>query len=69
MKQIYRALRKGGVSLTGGKFQHMPEKRKVSSTLLREEAAKTGISSITISDEMGQWVEIRKGIKERHLRE
>jgi hypothetical protein len=32
----------------------------VSSAQLRAEAQETGISSIQIFDEMGQWVEIRK---------
>ena len=36
---------------------------------LRESAAKTGISSIRIIDDMGQWVEVRKGIKDRGLRD
>lgn len=69
MKQLYRVLRNGGVALTGGKFTGMPQKRKVSSEQLREEASKTGISSISVSDDMGQWVEIRKGIAERHFRD
>jgi hypothetical protein len=40
----------------------------VSSETLRNDAAKTGITSIRVSDDMGQWVEIRKGIKELSLR-
>jgi hypothetical protein len=47
----------------------MPKARQVPSEVLRQEAAKTGISSISILDDMGQWVEIRKGIKDRHLRD
>ena len=43
--------------------------RKVSSEDLRASAAKTGISSIQVIDNMGQWVEIRKGIKDRGLRD
>jgi ubiquinone/menaquinone biosynthesis C-methylase UbiE len=69
MKQVYRVLRHGGASLIGGKFVHMPKARQVPSEVLRQEAAKTGISSISILDDMGQWVEIRKGIKDRHLRD
>jgi hypothetical protein len=46
----------------------MPDFRKVSSETLRNDAAKTGITSIRVSDDMGQWVEIRKGIKELSLR-
>jgi len=45
----------------------MPDLRKVSSDTLRSDAANTGITSIRVSDDMGQWVEIRKGIKDRGL--
>jgi hypothetical protein len=47
----------------------MPDFRKVSSETLRDDAAKTGITSIRVYDDMGQWVEIRKGIKDRGLRD
>ncbi len=63
MKEIFRVLRDGGVSLVGGRFLGMPEFRKVKSETLRQEAAGTGIPSIRIIDEMGQWVEIRKGVR------
>ena len=43
----------------------MPDFRKVSSDTLRADAAKTRIPSIRVSDDMGQWVEIRKGTKDR----
>ncbi|HYW78125.1 MAG TPA: methyltransferase domain-containing protein, partial [Thermoguttaceae bacterium] len=69
MQEIYRVLRRGGASLVGGKFLYMPDSRKVSSETLRQAAANTGISSIRVSDDMGQWVEIRKGIKDRGLRD
>jgi len=69
MQEIYRVLRPGGAALIGGKFLHMPEFRKVSSQSLRETADKTGISSIRVIDNMGQWVEIRKGIKDRGPRD
>jgi len=69
MQEIYRVLRPGGASLVGGKYLYMPDFRKVSSETLRQAAANTGISSIRISDDMGQWVEIRKGIKDRGLRD
>jgi hypothetical protein len=36
----------------------------VSSESLRETAARTGIPSIRILDDMGQWVEIRKAAKQ-----
>ena len=63
MKEIFRVLRDGGVSLVGGRFLGMPEFRKVKSETLRQDAAKTGIPSIRIIDDMGQWVEIRKGVR------
>ena len=69
MQEIYRVLRHGGAALVGGKFLYMPEARRVSSETLRQAAANTGISSIRVSDDMGQWVEIRKGIKDRGLRD
>jgi ubiquinone/menaquinone biosynthesis C-methylase UbiE len=68
MQEIYRVLRPGGAALVGGKYLYMPDFRKVSSETLRQAAANTGISSIRISDDMGQWVEIRKGIQDRELR-
>ena len=69
MQEIYRVLRPGGAALVGGKYLDMPDFRKVSSETLRQAAANTGISSIRVSDDMGQWVEIRKGIKDRGLRD
>ena len=69
MQEIYRVLRPGGAALVGGKYLYMPDFRKVSSETLRQAAANTGISSIRVSDDMGQWVEIRKGIKDRGLRD
>jgi hypothetical protein len=68
MREIYRVLRPGGVALLGGKYLGMPDVRKVSSEDLRASAAKTGISAIQVIDNMGQWVEIRKGIQDRELR-
>ena len=47
----------------------MPDSRKVSSEDLRTSAAKTGIPSIRVVDGMGQWVEVRKGIGKRGLRD
>ncbi len=43
----------------------MPESRKVSSDTLRADAAATGILSIRINDDMGQWVEVLKGVSGR----
>jgi ubiquinone/menaquinone biosynthesis C-methylase UbiE len=69
MRELYRVLRPGGAALLGGKYLGMPAFRRVSSEELRASAAKTGISSIQVTDNMGQWVEIRKGIKDRGLRD
>lgn len=69
MRAIYGVLRPGGAALIGGKYLGMPDFRKVSSDTLRASAANTGISSIRVIDDMGQWVEIRKAIKDRGLRD
>ncbi len=63
MREIHRVLRPGGAALVGGRYLHMPAFRKVSSETLRNSAATTGISSIRVIDDMGQWIEIRKGVK------
>jgi SAM-dependent methyltransferase len=65
MRELYRVLRSGGVALVGGRYLHMPEFRRVSSEDLRSSAAETGIPSIQVIDDMGQWVEVRKGIGDR----
>jgi ubiquinone/menaquinone biosynthesis C-methylase UbiE len=62
MREIHRVLRPGGAALVGGRFEGMPDFRKVSTETLRQSAAKTGILAIRAYDDMGQWVEIRKGI-------
>ena len=69
MREVYRVLRTGGAAMVGGKFLGMPDHRKVSSETLRRAAAATGIPSIRVYDDMGQWVEIRKGIKDRGFRD
>ncbi len=67
MSEVHRVLRPGGAALIGGRFLHMPEGRRVSSESLRDSAAKTGIRSIRVYDDMGQWVEIRKGVKDHGI--
>jgi len=69
MREIYRVLRNGGAALVGGKFLGMPAHRRVSSETLRQAAAATGIPSIRVYDDMGQWVEIRKGVLDRGFRD
>jgi len=58
--EIHRVLRPGGAALIGGEYRFMPESRRISSESLRQIAARTGIPSIRVYDDMGQWVEIRK---------
>jgi len=69
INEIYRVLRTGGAALVGGRYLYMPEWRKVPSEALRASAAKTGIPTIQVIDNMGQWIEIRKGIKDRGFRD
>ena len=69
MSEIHRVLREGGAALVGGRYLYMPKVRRVSSDALRKSAARTGISSIRVYDNMGQWVEIRKGVKDRGFRD
>jgi len=69
MCEIYRVLRPGGTALIGGRYVGMPAFRRVSSESLRASAARTGIPSIRIFDDMGQWIEIRKEVKDRGFRD
>jgi ubiquinone/menaquinone biosynthesis C-methylase UbiE len=69
MREIYRVLRPGGAALIGGRYVHMPEARKVSNETLRNSALNIGVRSIRVYDDMGQWVEIRKGIQDRGFRD
>jgi ubiquinone/menaquinone biosynthesis C-methylase UbiE len=64
MREVYRVLRPGGAALIGGRYLGMPDFRKVSSETLRADAVAAQITSIRILDDMGQWVEILKGIKD-----
>jgi ubiquinone/menaquinone biosynthesis C-methylase UbiE len=59
-REIHRVMRPGGAALVGGMYRFMPDGRKVSSETLRQEAARTGLPSIRVYDDLGQWVEIRK---------
>ena len=65
MREIHRVLRPGGAALLGGRYLGMPAFRRVSSKALRDDAVRTGITSIRILDDRGQWIEIRKPIKSR----
>lgn len=69
IRELYRVLRPGGAAMVGGRYLYMPEWRKVSSESLRQTAAATGIRSVRVIDNMGQWVEIRKGIADRGFRD
>jgi ubiquinone/menaquinone biosynthesis C-methylase UbiE len=64
-RELHRVLRPGGVAMAGGMYRFMPEARRVSTEALRETAARTGIPSIRVFDDLGQWVEIRKPRAER----
>lgn len=68
IREIYRVLRPGGVAVIGGRYLGMPDSRRVSSEEIRVSAAKTGIATIRVVDDEGQWVEIRKGVGDRGLR-
>ena len=63
MREMYRVLRPGGAALVGGRYLGMPTSMRVSTQLLRQSAVGSGIAGIRVYDDMGQWVEIRKGIK------
>ncbi|MHC4251636.1 MAG: class I SAM-dependent methyltransferase, partial [Planctomycetota bacterium] len=60
MREVHRVLRPGGVARIGGRFNGMPRSARVPSDTLRREAEATGIPSIRVIDDEGQWVEIRK---------
>jgi ubiquinone/menaquinone biosynthesis C-methylase UbiE len=64
MRELHRVLRRGGAALVGGRYLGMPAAFRVSSEALRRAAAETGIPSIRVYDDMGQWVELRKGIRD-----
>jgi SAM-dependent methyltransferase len=65
VREIHRVLRPDGAALVGGMYRFMPESRKVSSDTLRQEAARTGIASIRVYDDIGQWLEVRKPPEDR----
>jgi ubiquinone/menaquinone biosynthesis C-methylase UbiE len=58
--EIHRVLRPGGAALVGGMYRYMPESRKPTTEALQQAAAKTGIPSIRVYEDKGQWVEILK---------
>ncbi len=60
LQEIHRVLRPGGAALVGGRFLGMPASRKVSTEQLRAIVQQSGIPSIRVFDERGQWVEVRK---------
>jgi ubiquinone/menaquinone biosynthesis C-methylase UbiE len=64
MQEIHRVLRPGGSALVGGRYVSMPANRRVSDETLRADARETGIATIQILNDMGQWVEIRKAAAE-----
>jgi ubiquinone/menaquinone biosynthesis C-methylase UbiE len=68
LREVDRVLKPTGVALLGGRYLYAPREAKISvQTLknsvaesLRQSAARTGIPTIRIDEDMGQWVEIRK---------
>ena len=60
LSEIHRVLKPGGAALFGGMYRNMPEKMRVSSEQLRESARRSGIETIRVIDDNGQWLEIRK---------
>jgi len=69
MREVHRVLADGGAALIGGRFLHMPAQRKVPSEALRKIAAGTHLPGIRVIDDMGQWVEFRKGTRDRGFRD
>ncbi|GAB6167374.1 hypothetical protein JCM19992_33740 [Thermostilla marina] len=64
VKELYRVLRPGGVAFVGGRYLGMPQSRRVSTEQLRRSIERSGVASArVIDDDMGQWVEIGKGIR------
>jgi len=69
LREIHRVLRDGGAALVGGQYLGMPASRKVSSDALREIIAATRLPGIRVIDDMGQWVEVLKGVSDRVLQD
>ena len=65
MCEIHRILRPGGAALVGGRYLGMPAAFRVSTEALRDAAAETKLPTIRVYDDMGQWVEIRKGVEDK----
>lgn len=59
-RELHRVLLPGGVALAGGMYRFMPESLRLSLESLRQNAERSGVPSIRVFDDRGQWVEIRK---------
>ena len=69
LREIRRVLRRGGAALVGGRYLGMPAGRKISSDDLRKTIAAAALPAIRVIDDMGQWVEVRKGLHARDLQD
>jgi ubiquinone/menaquinone biosynthesis C-methylase UbiE len=59
-RELHRVLLPGGVALAGGVYRFIPESKRLSFESLRQSAERSGVPSIRVYDDQGQWVEIRK---------
>lgn len=59
-RELHRVLLPGAVALAGGMYRFMPESKRLSLDSLRQSAERSGVPSIRVYDDRGQWVEIRK---------
>jgi ubiquinone/menaquinone biosynthesis C-methylase UbiE len=60
--EIHRVLRPGGVALVGG---YMPEFLRLSGQALRATTQRSGLPTIRVYEDNGQWVEITKTAEAR----
>jgi len=58
--EIHRVLQPGGVALVGGVYRYMPESLRLSGQALRATTRRSGLSTIRVYEDNGQWVEITK---------